>query len=437
MKRLLLPIALGFILNHATFAADLPKPDMVVAADGTGDFKTIQAALDSIPKTNTERVVVLVKSGVYREKVRVDASCVTLCGEGRTVTQIEFPQDDTDFNKSPDAIGRAVINLNQASDFVLDNLTVENTAGVIGPHAMTIYATGDRAVVINCNVLSHGADTVSFWRGESGRTYHANCHIVGSVDFVCPRGWCYATNCTFYEMKDTAAMWHDGSKNKDMKFVLRDCRFDGADGWNLARHHHDAQFYFLDCQFSRTMIDRAPFRVIYPLDGSKPSAADIQRNKDLDKSNLWGERSYFFHCHRDGGDYPWFADNLATAPGAPKPEQINAAWTFAGTWNPESTSGPTITNHTRSGDEIRVTFSESVTVKGNPRWGDGYDYAEYVSGSGTSTLLFRRKPGLPIHPSQGFAIERLDLNGGFIMASQASATFRPADLSRSNSLDIQ
>ena len=109
---------------------------------------------------------------------------------------------------------------------------------------------------------------------------------------------------------------------------------------NLARHHHDAQFYFLDCRFSKTMLDKPPFRVLYPLDGGTPGASDLARNKDLDKSNRWGERSYFYHCHRDGGDYGWFADNLSTAPGAPKPKQITAAWTFAGTWNPETKPAP-------------------------------------------------------------------------------------------------
>src|SRR5206468_2562334 len=106
-------------------------------------------------------------------------------------------------------------------------------------------------------------------------------------------------------------------------------------GWNLARHHHDAQFYFLDCTFSQTMTDRPPFRVIYPLNGATPGEADIKRNKDLDKSNLWGERSYFWNCHRDGGDFAWHSNNLSAATNSPTPEQITAAWTFAGKWNPE------------------------------------------------------------------------------------------------------
>jgi len=405
------------------FAGTFPKPDIIVAADGSGGFKTIQAAVASIPTTNTERMVVFIKDGTYHEKIRVDASFVTLRGQSRKGTRIEFPQLDEDFTKTPDPIGRAVINLNQANDFVLANLTVENTAGEIGPHAFTILGSGDRAVVVDCDVLSHGADTVSFWRGDRGRCYQANCRLEGSVDFVCPRGWCYVTNCSFYEWKDTAAIWHDGSKDKDMKFVLRGCRFDGADGWNLARHHHDAQFYFLDCQFSKTMANKPPFRVVYPLDGGTPSASDIQRNKDLDESNLWGERSYFYNCHRAGGDYAWFADNLSAAPGAPKPVQITAAWTFAGNWDPEKSSGPVIQKISTLDGLVTLAFDENVTVKGEPRLklNDGA-FAVYTTGSGTNTLAFNLPEGATN------AVASVDLNGGAIIASGAGTTLRLAQL---------
>jgi pectinesterase len=255
------------------------------------------------------------------------------------------------------------------------------------------------------------------------------------VDFVCPRGWCYVTNCTFFEMKNTAAVWHDGARNVDMKFVLRDCKFDGTNGWNLARHHHDAQFYFIDCTFSKTMIDRAPFRVIYPLNSSTPTEADIKRNADLDKSNVWGERSYFFNCHRDGGDYAWLKDNLSSATNAPAPGQINAAWTFAGQWNPEQATKPVIRQiHSRS-NQVALTFSESVTVKGKPRLVFQFErpdngrqdrhlvqlnYANYLSGSGSDTLVFEIT--LPGRMS-------VDLNGGAIIASEAGAAIRHADLS--------
>jgi pectinesterase len=423
MNRQLILSAL-FVFARSIFAADLPKPDVAVSADGTGDFKTIQGAVESISATNRDRVVVLIKDGTYHERIRVDASFLTLRGQSRKGTRIEFPQLDDDFTAHPDDIGRAVINLNHANDLVLENLTAENTAGIESAHAFTIYGTGDRTVIVDCDVLSHGADTVSLGRGERGRYYHARCNFSGSVDFVCPRGWCYATNCNFYAYRKTAALWHEGTSDPDMKFVLRNCRFDGANRFNLGRNSVDAQFYFVDCKFSAKMRNKPIRRVIYPLKGGPVTEADIQRNADLDKQNLWGERSYFYNCHRDGSDFDWFGNNLSSAPGSPKPEQINAVWTFAGKWNPENHSAPVIQQMCVMGGQIALVFSEPVTVKGKPRLKmRGSGAADYVSGSGRDTLFFE------LASDSGDEASALDLNGGAIIACNASATLRPADLS--------
>jgi pectinesterase len=419
---LLLPALL--VPSCSRFAGSLPKPNIVVSADGSGDFKTIQAAIASIPAINHERVVVFVKNATYREKIRVDASFVTLRGQSRKGTRIEFPQLKDDFDAHPDDLGWAVINVNRANDFVLENLTVENTASDMLAHAFTIYGTGDRTVLVDCNVLSHGADTVSMWGGDRGRYYHARCHFSGSVDFVCPRGWCYAIDCSFYAYKKTAAVWHDGSFNPDMKFVLRNCRFDGATRFSLGRHGVDAQFYFLDCRFSAKVRDTPIQRVMYPLSDRPIGETGKKRKADLDKQNRRGERSYFYNCHRDGGDFDWFANNLSSAPGSPKPEEITAAWTFNGKWNPENESGPIIQQLRVEGRQIALVFSEPVTVRGEPRLRmRGSDVASYVSGSGTDTLLF----GQPLDSDD--EVRTVDLNGGAIIACEASATLRPANLS--------
>jgi len=405
-------------------AAETPalKPDITVAADGTGDFKSVQEAVASIARDNHERIIVLVKDGVYKEKVRVDASCVTLRGQSRNGTRIEFPQLMNDFTQHPDNLGRAVLNVH-GDDFVLENITVANTAGVIGTHAFAIYGDGDRTVIVDSDVTSEGNDTVSLWKGASGRYYHARCNFRGSVDFVCPRGWCYVTDCNFYEVKNTAAVWHDGHLDQDMKYVLRNCRFDGVDGFVLARHHADAQFYFLDCKFTKAMADRPPRRVIYPLGNGPATGADRQKNADYDKRNLWGERAYYVNCHRAGGDYDWFKDNLDQAPGAPKPIQITPAWTFAGKWDPERKDGPKITKTGAKNNLLLVTFSESVTVKGKPQIKlRGGGEAQYTSGSGTDVLAFTIQPG------QTGDIASIDTGGGTIIATEAGASLRNADV---------
>jgi pectinesterase len=432
------------LVRAATAAPLPPKPDLVVAADGSGDFKSVHAAVQSIARSNRERRVILIKDGVYAEKVRVDAPFITLRGESRGGTRLEFGQARTE---SRDSLGVGVLNLGAtANDFVLENLTVKNTHGVLGVHAFAVYGLADRTVIVDCDVLSQGNDTLSLWRGrtendatvaasmseasegvwrDGGRYYHARLNIIGSVDFICPRGWCYMTDSTITQVNPsaTAAIWHDGSNNADKKFVLRNCRFDGPPDWYLARRHHDGQFFLIDCTFSNTMRDRAPYRVTYPLDGGTPTAADIERNQHYDRTNVFGDRAYFHNSHRAGGDYAWHRDNLAKAPGAPKPEQVTAAWTFAGSWDPEKKTGPKITRVAYDEGRVELTFNEVVTVKGRPRLAQrDDDFADYVTGSGTRTLVFGAPAG------DGGKRFSVDLNDGAIIATEAGATLRHADL---------
>lgn len=428
---------LGFRGAGATPAPLPMAPDVVVAQDGSAPFRTIQSALASIPRENRERQVIFIRDGVYREKIRIDAPFVTLRGESRHGTRIEFAQAADAFRKANDSVGLAVVNITAtANDCVLENLTIENTHGVIGPHAFAVFGLADRTVIIDCDVLSQGADTLALWRGRShnaiatsgtpgpeagGRSYQARLRVCGSVDFICPRGWSYITDSTITQVNPhaTAAIWHDGSRDPDMKFVLRNCRFDGPPNWILSRHHRDAQYFLIACTFSATMRDRAPYRVIYPLDGGEPTEADRKRNRELDPVNRWGERVYYADCHRPGGDYPWHADNLAAAPGSPTADQITARWTFAGTWDPERTDRPSVRAVTLAAEKLSLEFTEPVTVKGRPRISlrDGR-LAVYVAGSGTKNIEFL----IEEHASDSSAT-------GVIVSTEAGATLRVAPLS--------
>jgi pectinesterase len=442
----LLVTVAGFISSIGASTSLMIKPDLVVAVDGTGDFRSIQEAVQSIPATNRERRIILVKDGTYTEKVRVEAPFVTIHGQSREGTRVEFSISAQDLAGRPNGMRAGVLNLGAtAHDFVLENMTVKNAHGVLGIHAFAICGWADRVVLLDSDVLSQGNDTISLWRGggtnaaavaasvtnddtgtwrEGGRYYHARLNVAGSVDFICPRGWCYMRDSTITELnpRAEASIWHDGSGNPDKKFVLRNCRFDGPPNWYLARHHHDAQFFLVDCTFSEAMRDKPPYRVIYPLNGT-PTEADIRRNKDLDRSNVYGERAYFSNCHRVGGDYAWHHDNLDKAPGSPKPCQITPSWTFAGSWDPERTNSPAIQTATVAGQELELRFDEAVTVKGHPRVVYRPEvYGDYLQGSGTRTLRF----GLPTseHPHR----LSIELNGGEIIANEAGATIRKAEL---------
>ena len=429
----------------ASAAARPIAPDIVVASDGTGDFRTIHDAVQSIAPDNRERKIIFVKAGVYVEQVRVDAACITLRGEHRNNTRLEFAHAHRE--PVPER-GRAVLNLSAtAHDFVLEHLSVENTQSQLGIHAFAIFGLADRTVLLDSDVLSRGNDTLALWRGRAdgpaavasplsddsttawsggGRYYHARLHVRGSVDFICPRGWCFIRDSTLSQLnpKATAALWHDGSHDPDQKFVLRNCTFDGPPDWTLARRHRDAQFILIDCTFSPTMRDRAPYRVIYPLDGRPPTEADRKRNADYDRANRHGDRAFFHNSRREGGDFAWHRDNLPRAAGSPSPEQITAAWTFANRWDPERTDAPRIValRHQAQPDRLMVDFSEPVTVRGYPvlTFANG-EVAHLLGGSGTTTLEFSSP-----HAAFSGTVPRFDLNGGAIFACEAGARLRLA-----------
>jgi hypothetical protein len=155
--------------------------------------------------------------------------------------------------------------------------------------------------------------------------YHANCFFEGGVDYVCPRGWCYITDSKFFGHHYSASIWHDGDANKSQKFVIRHSFFDGVQGFALGRNHRDGQIFLLDCQFSKAMADTP----IYWPEGSRTRWQ-------------WGDRHYYYNCHREGGDFAWFKNNLETAETAPKENEITAKWTFDGQWDPEETMPPVL-----------------------------------------------------------------------------------------------
>jgi len=348
----------------------------VVAQDGSGDFKTITQAIDALPMFNYQRVVIFIKNGLYNEKVRITQDYVTLCGESRDSTIIEYNQLRTDWISHKDAIGPAVVNI-YADDVVLENLTIRNSQPQVGPHAFAVYGVGTRTIIMNCNVLSRGGDTVSLWNYKTGMYYCASCYFRGAVDFVCPRGWCYVRDSKFYELKKGAAsLWHAGGYDIRQKFVVVNSSFDGVEGFELGRHHYEAQFYLINCRFSSALANTPIYRVTYK---------ESTKNRPFN----WGERDYYYNCHREGGDYSWFANNLRSAAGSPTSSEITPSWTFDNKWDPKSKQGPSIVKYEIHGKSVLFFFSEPITVIGKPiiNSANGREFV-YDSGAGSNTLRF-------------------------------------------------
>lgn len=388
-----------FIINN--YASE-PYRDITVAADGSGDYKTLTDAINNLPMYTYERVVIYIKKGIYNEKIRIEQDNITLLGENKDSTIIQYSQLREDWQKNKDFIGPAVINIH-ADDIILKNLTIINTQPQLGPHAFTIYGTGTRTILYNCKVLSKGGDTVSLWNYKEGMYYHAKCEFEGGVDFVCPRGWCYITDSRFYENSRTAAIWHAATTEETQRLVIKNSYFDGVEGFHLGRHHYDAAFYLLNCTFSKTMSDKPIYHVTYP---DQP-----ERNRPY----FWGDRYYFDNCKKEGNEFPWLQNNLKEA--NINANNITVTWTFDGKWNPESTESLEIKNWEIKNNSLFLYFSEALTIRGKPmlKTSNGKELT-FIEGRGRDTLRFICT--LPITKKD--IKKELHISGGKILVTQAS-----------------
>jgi len=313
---------------------------IIVDITGHGDYTSIQAAINSLNNDSSKARVIYIKNGIYNEKIFVEKSNIVFEGEdkNKTVLTQSIARDIWRCDNTDDW-GVATLNL-IGSDITLKNLTIRNTYGfdngnetkvhcaadTSSSHSKTIKRDGHqmalrsfnttRLKVINCMLRAFGGDTVSPWNVESGMFYFKDCVMEGGVDFYCPRGWAWAENCVFIAHTGPASIWHDGSKYEDAKTVLKHCSFKGYDGFMLGRYHRDAQFYLIDCSFAKNMADKPIYLV--------PTTNVIQ----------WGERVYYYNCHKEGGDYTWFANNLIKAKGSPDAKDISVQWLFGNKWNP-------------------------------------------------------------------------------------------------------
>ncbi len=156
-----------------------PAAELVVAADGSGQFKTVQQAVDRAPAHS----VIHVKPGIYKERVVVppEKTFLTLRGDDPLTTVITF---DTHAG-TPGPDGRPLITFGtptvfiQANDFIAENITFENAASRQG-QALALTIMSDRGVFRNCRFLGY-QDTLL---AQAGRQYFDRCYIEGAVDFI-------------------------------------------------------------------------------------------------------------------------------------------------------------------------------------------------------------------------------------------------------------
>jgi uncharacterized repeat protein (TIGR02543 family) len=218
--------------NELSFTTQTPQPDVtkVVAQDGSGDYLTVQAAFNAVPANYTGKWTIFVKNGVYYEKLLLASTKINviLVGQNKDSTILTYDDyADRYGSGNPGTSGSYSVAID-ASDFMARNITFQNTyspqPGVSGTQAVALRTQGDRHQFINCRILGY-QDTYYTWGGSgTGRTYHKDCFIEGTVDFIFGRNIVVFDNCTIHEIRNGATITAGATDVSSLYgYVFRNC----------------------------------------------------------------------------------------------------------------------------------------------------------------------------------------------------------------------
>jgi pectinesterase len=208
-----------------------------VAQDGSGDYKTIQEAVNSIRDLGKQEVKIFIKKGVYREKLIIPSwkTNVSLIGEDAANTIITnadysgkgYPGGKDAYGLDKFSTYTSYTVLVQGDGFTAQNLTIENTSGKVG-QAVALHVEGDKAVVKNCRILGN-QDTL-YAATAGSRQYYSNCYIEGTTDFIFGEATAVFQGCTVKSLANSYITAAATTESQKFGFVFFDCKLVAAEG---------------------------------------------------------------------------------------------------------------------------------------------------------------------------------------------------------------
>ncbi|HEY1786862.1 MAG TPA: pectinesterase family protein, partial [Verrucomicrobiae bacterium] len=229
---------------------------ITVAADGSGQFVSVQEAIMSVPSgTAANPVIIHIRPGTYHELVYVqrEKSYFRLIGEDAAKTIITFNlyASMTNVDGKPLGTFKTPTATIDADNFTAENLTFENSAGPVG-QALALRVDGDRAAFRNCRFLGW-QDTILLNRG---RQYFDDCYIQGHVDFIFGAATAWFEKCHIHCLRDGYVTAASTPQDQPYGFVFYRCKIDGEDNvkaflgrpWRLY-----ASVTYLDCDLSEVI----------------------------------------------------------------------------------------------------------------------------------------------------------------------------------------
>ncbi|TGY73249.1 pectinesterase family protein [Phocaeicola sartorii] len=251
--RKVLGLLLLLVAVSGTWAQER-RDTLVVSRDGTGDFRTLQEAVESARAFMDYTVTIYVKNGVYKEKVIVPSwvENIDIIGEDRDKTIITY-DDHANINKM--GTFRTYTVKVEGSDITFKNLTIENNAAQLG-QAVALHTEGDRLKFINCRILGN-QDTI-YTGAKFTRLYFKDCYIDGTTDFIFGPSTALFENCMIHSKRNSYVTAASTPKEAKYGYVFKHCKLTaepGVDKVYLGRPWRPyAYTLFIECELGKHIV---------------------------------------------------------------------------------------------------------------------------------------------------------------------------------------
>ncbi|WP_443944923.1 pectinesterase family protein [Pedobacter sp. AW1-32] len=224
-------VLLFFCFGSFAQVAPISYPSsFTVAQDGSGDFKTVQEAINAVRDLSQQQVSIFIKPGIYTEKLVIPSwkQHISLIGTDKEITIItNADYSGKSYLAGKDLYGNDKFStytsytlLISGSDCTVENLTIRNTAGRVG-QAVALHIEGDRTAVFNCSLLGN-QDTL-YAATESSRQYYKNCYIEGTTDFIFGQATAFFEDCTIKSLQNSYITAAATSRQQAYGFVFLHC----------------------------------------------------------------------------------------------------------------------------------------------------------------------------------------------------------------------
>jgi pectinesterase len=209
------------------FAAQVfGQKKLIVAKDGSGNFTTVQDALNAVPEGNQQPVTIYIKKGIYKEVVIVDAtkSFIKLVGEDSAQTVITYNNHAGTRLPNGDTLNTwtCASVFVYGNDFSAENITFQNNAGFTAGQAVALRIEGNRASFKSCRFI--GFQDVLFLSGSGVKHYFKNCYIEGTTDFIFGAATAVFDHCHIHSKKNSHVTAASTNSIIPFGFVFFNCK---------------------------------------------------------------------------------------------------------------------------------------------------------------------------------------------------------------------